>query len=231
MKWLKLYVDIAQNPRIKLLAFEDRWHYISLLCAKAEGYLDERPELRDRMVSVHLGLTPSELENVKDRLVDVGLISDEWQIYNWDEKQSKDATGAARKRRERARKKAEKEAAATTKEIRSKNIEENVTVTGQSRDSHATKKHGVYKVKCPLPKKWAEAGLTEDHLSWAKEKGISDGLLAEHFACFCEKAKAGGYKYNDWNSAFYTAVRQDWAKINSRAADKGPTTDAGVIAA
>ena len=158
MKWLKLYVDIAQNPRIKLLAFEDRWHYISLLCAKAEGYLDERPELRDRMVSVHLGLTPSELENVKDRLVDVGLISDEWQIYNWDEKQSKDATGAARKRRERARKKAEKEAAATTKEIRSKNIEENVTVTGQSRDSHATKKHGVYKVKCPLPKSGLKPG-------------------------------------------------------------------------
>lgn len=137
MMWLKLYVDIAQNPRMKLLAFEDRWHYISLLCAKAEGYLDERPELRDRMVSVHLGLTPSELENVKDRLVDVGLISDTWQIYNWDEKQSKDATGALRKRRERARKKAEIESSPTNK---NKNIDiegkcdSHATVTGQSRD-------------------------------------------------------------------------------------------------
>ena len=231
MKWLKLYVDIAQNPRIKLLAFEDRWHYISLLCAKAEGYLDERPELRERMVSVHLGLTPSELENVKDRLVDVGLISDEWQIYNWDEKQSKDATGAARKRRQRAREKAEKEAAATTKEIRSKNIEENVTVTGQSRDSHATKKHGVYKVNVRLPEAWAEAGVTEDHLIWAKKHGFSASLLDEHFVQFCEKAAGRDYKYKDWNKAFYIAVRQDWAKINSRAADKGPATDAGVIAA
>ena len=128
MKWLKLYVDIAQNPRMKLLAFEDRWHYISLLCAKAEGYLDEREQLRDRMVSVHLGLTPVEVENVKDRLIDVGLISADWQIYNWDEKQSADATGAARKRRQRAREKAEKEASPNkNKEVRSK--KENGTVT------------------------------------------------------------------------------------------------------
>ena len=158
MKWLKLYVDIAQNPRMKLLAFEDRWHYISLLCAKAEGYLDEREQLRDRMVSVHLGLTPVEVENVKDRLIDVGLISADSQIYNWDEKQSADATGAARKRRQRAREKAEKEPADSTKEIRSKNIEQNVTVTGQSRDSHATEKEGaVERIWELFPKKVAKA--------------------------------------------------------------------------
>ena len=158
MKWLKLYVDIAQNPRMKLLAFEDRWHYISLLCAKAEGYLDEREQLRDRMVSVHLGLTPVEVEHVKDRLIDVGLISSDWQIYNWDEKQSADATGAARKRRERARKKAEKESAVTTKEVRNKNIEQEVTVTGQSRDSHATEKEeAVERIWELFPKKVAKA--------------------------------------------------------------------------
>ena len=153
-----MYVDIAQNPRIKLLAFEDRWHYISLLCAKAEGYLDEQDKLRDRMVSVHLGLTPVEVESVKDRLIDVGLISADWQIYNWDEKQSADATGAARKRRQRAREKAEKEPADTTKEIRKKNIEQNVTVTGQSRDSHVTEKEGaVERIWELFPKKVAKA--------------------------------------------------------------------------
>ena len=158
MMWLKLYVDIAQNPRIKLLAFEDRWHYISLLCAKAEGYLDEREQLRDRMISVHLGLTPSELENVKGRLVDVGLISDNWQIYNWDEKQSKDATGAARKRRERARKKDEKEESLTNKN-KNKNIEgkcdSHATVTGQSRDIE--KEGAVERIWELFPKKVAKA--------------------------------------------------------------------------
>lgn len=221
MKWLKLYVDIAQNPRIKLLAFEDRWHYISLLCAKAEGYLDERPELRDRMVSVHLGLTPSELENVKDRLVDVGLISDEWQIYNWDEKQSQDATGAARKRRQRAREKAEKEAAATTKEIRSKNIEENVTVTGQSRDSHATKSRRA--------KPFVKPTIAELR-AHIQEKGYT--FTAEEFHAHYESNGwvVGRNKMKCWKSACvkWQLRRDEWASEKQPA---GPATDAGVIAA
>ena len=220
MKWLKLYVDIAQNPRIKLLAFEDRWHYIALLCAKAEGYLDERPELRERMVTVHLGLTPSELENVKGRLVDVGLISDEWQIYNGDEKQSKDATGAARKRRERARKKAESEAAGTTKEIRSKNIEENVTVTGQSRDSRETSvekrtKTFVKPTIAELQAHIEEKGYTfsaENFIAWYESNGWVVGRAKTKMKC--------------WKSACVY-----WQSRQSAEDPSGPATDAGVIAA
>lgn len=221
MKWLKLYVDIAQNPRIKLLAFEDRWHYISLLCAKAEGYLDERPELRDRMVSVHLGLTPTEIENVKDRLMDVGLIGAEWQIFNWDEKQSKDATGAARKRRQRAREKAEKEAEATTKEIRSKNIEENVTVTGQSRDSRGTKLRRTKPFVRPT---------IADLRAHIQEKGYT--FTAEEFHAHYETNGwvVGRNKMKCWKSACvkWQLRRDEWS---SEKEPDGPATDAGVIAA
>lgn len=132
MKWFKLYTELAQHPRLRILSFEDRWHYISLMCAKADGTLDQDNEkLRDQMLSVHLGLTPVEMAAVKDRLMDVELIADDWDIINWEDKQSSDATGAARKRRQRAREK-------LAKEERSKNIknkEQNVTVTGQSRDT------------------------------------------------------------------------------------------------
>ena len=151
MKWFKLYPEIANHPRLRILSFEDRWHYVSLMCAKADGTLDQPNEkLRDQMLSVHLGLTPMEMAAVKERLMDVELIADDWDIINWDDKQSSDATGAARKRRQRAREKLAKE-----EELRNKNKEQNVTVTGQSRDIE--KEETIERIWKLFPKKVAKA--------------------------------------------------------------------------
>lgn len=151
MKWFKLYPEIANHPRLRILSFEDRWHYVSLMCAKADGTLDQPNEkLRDQMLSVHLGLTPVEMAAVKERLMDVELIAEDWDIINWEDKQSSDATGAARKRRQRAREKLAKE-----EELRNKNKEQDVTVTGQSRD---TEKEAITSTIWKLfPKKVAKA--------------------------------------------------------------------------
>jgi hypothetical protein len=138
VKWFKLYTELAQHPRLRILSFEDRWHYISLMCAKADGTLDQDNEkLRDQMLSVHLGLTPVEMAAVKDRLMDVELIADDWDIINWEDKQSSDATGAARKRRQRAREKLAKEQEQRNKNIRTES-DGHGTVTGQSRDKDFT---------------------------------------------------------------------------------------------
>lgn len=151
MKWFKLYPEIANHPRLRILSFEDRWHYISVMCAKADGTLDQaNAKLRDQMLSVHLGLTPVEMAQVKERLMDVELIADDWDIINWEDKQSTDATGAARKRRQRAREKLAKE-----EELRNKNKEQNVTVTGQSRDIE--KEETVERIWKLFPKKVAKA--------------------------------------------------------------------------
>lgn len=153
MKWFKLYTELAQHPRLRILAFEDRWHYVSLMCAKADGTLDQDATLRDKMLSVHLGLSAVEMDAVKDRLMDVDLITSDWGIINWEDKQSSDATGAARKRRQRAKEKLSKE-----EELRIKNKEQNVTVTGQSRDSHGTEKDDqIAKNWSLFPKKIAKS--------------------------------------------------------------------------
>ena len=52
MKWLKLYTGIATDPKVGILSFDDRWHYVSLLCAKADGLMEEEPRLRDRLLRV-----------------------------------------------------------------------------------------------------------------------------------------------------------------------------------
>ena len=46
---------------------------------------------------------------------------------------------------------------------------------------------------------------------WADERGY--GLLNEHFESFVLKCQAKSYVYADWDAAFKTAIRDDWANL------------------
>ena len=107
--WFRLYTEIIDDEKIRMLAFEDRWHYVALLCLKNSGYLDKehKPGMFERGLSVKLGLTGVDLENLRERLLDVDLISDDWQPIGWEKRQFKDTSAAARQKRYRERKKLE----------------------------------------------------------------------------------------------------------------------------
>lgn len=76
--WFRLYAETVDDEKLRLLAFEDRWHFIALLCCKARGILDvEDADLRLRMVAVKLGLDLRELAEVARRLATVGLIEEQ----------------------------------------------------------------------------------------------------------------------------------------------------------
>lgn len=55
---------------------------------------------------------------------------------------------------------------------------------------------------------------------WAEDKGYAD--LEAHFENFCEKADARGYQYVDWDAAFKTAIREDWANLRQTRASLNP---------
>lgn len=111
MPWLRLYTEIIDDEKLGLLAFEDRWHYVALLCLKGKGVLDEEadPELLMRKVAYKLGLTCSETEKVAARLAKMGLIdADTFQPLSWDNRQYEsdfENTNAERQKRFRERKK------------------------------------------------------------------------------------------------------------------------------
>lgn len=121
MQWFRLWTDAVDDEKLRLLAFEDRWHFVALLCLKAKGLLDTptTPELLGRKVGVKLGLTEPAREEVKRRLLEVELIDANWQPIGWDHRQfQSDHTAAERKRKQRARER------------------EKVTVTSSHSDSH-----------------------------------------------------------------------------------------------
>lgn len=103
--WFRLYSEAVDDEKLRLLAFEDRWHYIALLCCKNNGILDDQSQLMRRKVAVKLGLDLRELDEVARRLSEVGLIDqDTFQPLAWDKRQfksDKDNTAAERQKRYR----------------------------------------------------------------------------------------------------------------------------------
>jgi hypothetical protein len=74
--------------KLRLLAFEDRWHFVALCACKCNGLLDETDaDLRERMLAVALGLQPKDMAEVKRRLIQVKLIQDNWEPVAWSKRQ------------------------------------------------------------------------------------------------------------------------------------------------
>src|SRR6185312_4909221 len=104
MRWLRLWTDITGDPKIKMLAFEDRWHYVALLCMKRSGDVDGvTGDLLERSVGVSLGLGDRDRDELKRRLMEVKLIDDRWQPKDWKKRQFPSDSSATRTRRWRER--------------------------------------------------------------------------------------------------------------------------------
>ena len=106
--WFRTYTEMIDDEKLRLLAFEDRWHFMALLCCKGAELLDagDPPELMRRKVALKLGLSTRELEEVARRLSEVGLIHFEtFQPLAWDARQFKSdsSTGRVRKHRNKAK--------------------------------------------------------------------------------------------------------------------------------
>lgn len=102
--WFRLYTEAVDDEKLRLLAFEDRWHFIALLCCKGKGIIDEpNKDLMRRKVAVKLGLDPRALDEVTRRLAEVGLIDEQTlQPVAWEKRQfgsDHDPTRAQRLRR------------------------------------------------------------------------------------------------------------------------------------
>ena len=107
LPWFRAYAEMVDDEKLRLLAFEDRWHFMALLCLKGRGVLDDAGPLMMRKVAVKMGIDTRTLAEVGRRLAEVGLIDQEsLQPLRWNTRQMRsdsDPTAADRKRRQRAK--------------------------------------------------------------------------------------------------------------------------------
>ena len=131
LPWFRAYTEMMDDEKLRLLAFEDRWHFVAILCMKGAGILDESGPLLMRKAAVKMGLAVRELEEVARRLSEVGLIdAATLQPLAWDARQMKSDSSAERVQAYRERQKHAKQGG-------------NVTVTAQDTDTDTDTDRGV----------------------------------------------------------------------------------------
>ena len=110
MPWLRLYHRIIDDEKVRLLAFEDRWHFVAVLCLKADGLMDE-PDggLKWRKIAVKMGVQTRELDEIKRRLSEVGLVDENMHPIAWDVLQYKSDSSTDRVRKHRGKAKASRD--------------------------------------------------------------------------------------------------------------------------
>lgn len=110
--WFKVANNIMSDPKLMRLAVSDRWYFVCLLAMTNDGTLLEPDDLRDELMMHIMQLTVEELAGLKARLMRLRLIGHDWVPLKWDQHQiARDATGAERQARFRARQKGAKQAA------------------------------------------------------------------------------------------------------------------------
>jgi hypothetical protein len=125
LQWFRLYHRIVDDEKLRLLAFEDRWHFVALCCLKADGLIDTpNDNLRSRKIAVKLGVQLRELDEIGRRLREVDLVDENLSPVAWDELQYKsdNSTNRVKKYREKQQRNVVKR-------------ECNVSVTGQETDT------------------------------------------------------------------------------------------------
>tara|TARA_R100001530_G_scaffold109837_1_gene77199 strand:+ start:29 stop:1009 length:981 start_codon:yes stop_codon:yes gene_type:complete len=91
-RWFRTYADIVDNARIRLLAFEDRWHFVALCALKCNGMLEDGNDpLLERKIALKLGVQLRELDEIKRRLMEVGLIDEGFAPIKWEMRQHRKA--------------------------------------------------------------------------------------------------------------------------------------------
>ena len=101
--WFRLYAEFATDPVVQSLAFEDQRHFVVIMCLKCDGVIDRNisRQAKSRIIFRALGVDSVAADEAKRRLMEVGLIDNNWQIPAWNKRQfvSDHSTERSRKSR------------------------------------------------------------------------------------------------------------------------------------
>lgn len=220
LQWFRLYAEAIDDEKLRLLAFEDRWHYVALLCCKAMGLLDAGDDdaLLHRKLAVKMGLQLRELEAAAQRLAEVGLVDPQtFQPLKWDDRQFKSDTSTDRVRAYRERMK------------RERNVSETAQETETETETEAEKQKQGSPRGSRLPADWA---LPADWRAWAQAErpDLDVDREAAKFADYWHGQAGAKARKADWLATWRNWVRNSHARAGPRAAQQVGKTMQGLMA-
>lgn len=230
LPWFRMYSEAVDDEKLRLLAFEDRWHFVALLCCKAKGILDEQTdaEILRRKVAVKLGLDLRTLEEVARRLDEVDLINqDTFQPLAWDLRQFvSDADPTRNERQKRYREK--KRVTNALRNGRVTRVDSDTDTDTErkqpsaadatppaSQEGSKQSKAITFATFVARRKSANEKLIAEDDpiFGWAESAGIPEDWLRLAWMEFSARYKGNAKRYVDWPATFRNAVRNNWFKF------------------
>ena len=201
MEWLRLYVDVIDDPKIQKMTPTTYQLFTFMLCLSKVEEKNGVVNLSDKEIAWRLRRPVLQVTRAISDLVDLSILvrkNNGIEFLNWSKRQYKSDDVNARVKRYR---------------LKSETLHETLHETGQNRTDTEqnrtdTEKKQGRKNKTPLP---ADFKISDRVRSWAKEKGIT--RLDDHLEAFKLRCAAKGYAYIDHDSGFMTAIRENWGKI------------------
>lgn len=227
LPWFRMYAEAVDDEKLRLLAFEDRWHFVALLCLKAMGTLDSGAPLLERRIALKLGLShapvtsngcdshaSTPITELKRRLIDVGLIDRNWQPLKWGKRQfNSDHSAAERKRKQRDR------------EL---NRDSHMDVTPQDCDSHTPEQNRTDTEQNRADKSARSSRLPDDFVLTPERRQIAEQERVppeRTFASFCDYWRGvpgnRGRKL-DWEGTWRNWCRKEGDSIKQRGSRSTP---------
>lgn len=209
MPWFRLYHRMVDDEKLRLLAFEDRWHFVALCCLKADGLIDEpESDLRTRRIAVKLGVQVRELEEIGRRLREVQLVDETLCPLAWDELQYKSDNST--KRVQEFRKRKQKQVG------NGKERSRNVTVTAQDTDTDTElEPKGSCAASAAPPPAEDDFSFSDFEEAWA-ETAEACGLPAMRAGARDRRRRAFEVRkrqypaMRDWQAAFASLRKAKW---------------------
>jgi len=206
LPWFRMYSEAIDDDKLRLLAFEDRWHFVAILCCKGQGILDDADtDFMLRRVSVKLGVQVRELEEIARRLAEVRLIDRHTlQPLAWDARQYQSDSSAERVRAYRERQK--KQSGNDMKRYG------NVTVTAQDTDTDTD----TDKVKTLRRSRAFTRPSFDDVAAYCAERG--NRINPQAFLDYYESNgwRVGKTAMKDWQAAIRTWEKRDETNQRTR---------------
>lgn len=125
MEWFRMYAEFASDPKVQMMPEAMQRRLVMLFCLRCSNVT---VTLHDDEVAFALRISEQELAETKALFLRKGFINEDFEILNWEKRQSSADSSAARVARHRARQKELKKEAVTDT-----CNECNVTVTVQNR--------------------------------------------------------------------------------------------------
>lgn len=194
MKWLRLYHDILNDPKVMMLSETNRWHYVALLCIASGN--DPRGTLPDENeISFRLRITAKKVQEIIDNLTKANLIKNN-KINGWDKRQFQSDNVTTRVQKTRMKQLGN--VTVTTSDTDTDKIQKDTDNTG---DSEPKVKHEAKRKK----KKFIPP-ILDDVISYFTDNGYSEAGATQAFKYYDEAdppwTDSTGKKVRGWKQKF-----------------------------